>query len=62
MRVTQNLQCPIMLYLVMLVKANTMDERDTVGYVSGDVFPIIQNIDKFTMNAMTPDSSTKPYS
>lgn len=31
-----------------------------VGYVSGEVFPIIQNIDKFTMKATTPDSKTKP--
>ena len=33
---------------------------DIVGYVSGDVFPIIQNIDKLTINAITPDSNTKP--
>ena len=28
------------------------------GYVTGDVFPIIQNMERFTKNATTPDNRT----
>ena len=28
------------------------------GYVSGDVFPIIQKMERFTQNATTPDMAT----
>ena len=31
------------------------------GYVIGEVFPIIQNMDKFTKKATSPEANTVPY-
>ena len=31
------------------------------GYVTGDKFPIIQNVDKLIENATTPDKITSSY-
>ena len=31
------------------------------GYVTGDKFPIIQNVDKLIENATTPDRNTSSY-
>ena len=46
---------------IMILQNQSNTLSNTKGYVTGEVFPMIQKIVRLTENAISPDKQTKPY-